>query len=115
MWKLDVAWSALQHQTSFSNDQYIDYVVLWFGLKQFVNPSKLFPCRYIYILLCQVNGILIHGAKEDGQVDGIIPHLVEGGISILQYANGTILFMEHDLVKDLNMKLILSFFNNYLG
>jgi hypothetical protein len=41
--------------------------------------------------------ILIARAKEDGQVDGLIPHLVDGGISILQYADDTIIFMEHDL------------------
>jgi hypothetical protein len=38
--------------------------------------------------------ILIARAKEDGQVDGLIPHLVEGGVSILQYTNDTIIFME---------------------
>jgi hypothetical protein len=27
--------------------------------------------------------IMIARAKEDGQVDGVIPHLVDGGISIL--------------------------------
>jgi hypothetical protein len=51
--------------------------------------------------------ILIERAKEDDQVGGLIPHLVEGGISILQYADNTILFLEHDLVKVVNMKLIL--------
>jgi hypothetical protein len=54
--------------------------------------------------------ILIARAKEDGQVDGLIPHLVDGGISILQYADDTIIFMEHDLHKALNMKLILCIF-----
>jgi hypothetical protein len=29
----------------------------------------------------------------------VIPHLVVGGLSILQYANDTILLMEHDLEK----------------
>jgi hypothetical protein len=37
--------------------------------------------------------ILIAGAKEDGRVGGLLPHLVEGGVSILQYANDTILFI----------------------
>jgi hypothetical protein len=41
--------------------------------------------------------ILIARAKEDDQVSGLIRHLVDGGISILQYADDTILFMEHDL------------------
>jgi hypothetical protein len=41
--------------------------------------------------------ILIAREKEDGQIGSLVPHLVDGGISILQYANDTILFMEHDL------------------
>jgi hypothetical protein len=49
-------------------------------------------------------------AKKDGQVRGSIPHIVEDGISILQYTDDTILFMKHDLAKAINMKLILSFF-----
>jgi hypothetical protein len=36
--------------------------------------------------------ILVERAKEDGQVGGLIPHLVDGGLSILQYADDTILF-----------------------
>jgi hypothetical protein len=31
---------------------------------------------------------------------------VDGGISILKYSKDTIMFMEHDLVKVVNMKLI---------
>ena len=59
--------------------------------------------------------ILIARAKEDGQVGGLIPHLVEGGVSILQYADDTILFVEHDLEKAVNMELILSLFEQLLG
>jgi hypothetical protein len=54
-------------------------------------------------------------AKEDGQIGSLVPHLVNGGISILQYANDTMLFMEHDLAKAVNMKLILSFFEQLSG
>jgi hypothetical protein len=59
--------------------------------------------------------ILIARAKEDGRVGGLIPHLVEGGVSILQYADDTILFMEHDLQKAVNMKLILCIFEQLSG
>jgi hypothetical protein len=38
-------------------------------------------------------------AKEDGQVQGLITRLVEGGVSILQYADDTIFFMERDLER----------------
>jgi hypothetical protein len=43
--------------------------------------------------------IMIEGAKVHGQIEGLIPHLVDGGLSILQYADDTILFMEHDMEK----------------
>jgi hypothetical protein len=59
--------------------------------------------------------IIIARAKEEGQIGGLLPHLVEGGISILQYADDTILFMEHDIVKALNMKLILCIFEQLSG
>ena len=59
--------------------------------------------------------ILIARAKEEDQVRSLIPHLVEGGVSVLQYAVDTILFMEHDLVKAVNMKLILCIFEQLSG
>jgi hypothetical protein len=58
--------------------------------------------------------ILIAWAKEDKQIGGMVPHLVDGGISILQYADDTILFMEHDLAKLVDMKLIMWFFEQLL-
>jgi hypothetical protein len=59
--------------------------------------------------------VLIARAKENGQVDGLIPHLVEGGVSILQYPDNTVIFMEHNLEKALNMKLILCIFEQLSG
>jgi hypothetical protein len=51
--------------------------------------------------------ILIAREKEEDQLLGLIPHSVDGGISIFQYVDDTIIFMEHDLEKSLNMKLIM--------
>jgi hypothetical protein len=39
--------------------------------------------------------IIIDRAKVDGHIEGDI-HLVDGGLSILQYVDDTILFMEDD-------------------
>jgi hypothetical protein len=58
---------------------------------------------------------LINRAKEDRKVRGLVPHLVDGGISILQYANDTILFMENDLEQTKNMKLLLCAFEQLSG
>jgi hypothetical protein len=59
--------------------------------------------------------VLIARAKEDVQIGSLVPHLVDGGISILHYADDTILFMEHNLEKAINMKLILYFFEQLSG
>jgi hypothetical protein len=65
--------------------------------------------------VADVLAILIARAKDLGQVGSLIPHLVDGGVSILQYADDTILFMEHDTKKAINMKLILCMFEQLSG
>ena len=48
-------------------------------------------------------------------MDGVVPHLVDGGLSILQYANDTILFLDHNLDSARNMKLRLCDFEQVSG
>jgi hypothetical protein len=64
----------------------------------------------LFNLVADMLTLLITQAKEDVQIMGLVPHLVDGGISILQYADDTILFMEHDLEQAANMKLLLCAF-----
>jgi hypothetical protein len=59
--------------------------------------------------------VLIEHTKVDEQIVGILPHLVDGGLSILQYTDDIILFMDHDLEKEKNMNLVLSAFEQLLG
>ena len=59
----------------------------------------------LFNIVADMLAILIK-EKEDGQVGGLVSHLIEGGVSILQYADNTILLMEHDKAKVVNMKLI---------
>ena len=54
--------------------------------------------------------ILHFCAKGDGQIRGVIPHLVEGDLSILQYADDKVIFLDHDLEHAKNMKVILYVF-----
>jgi hypothetical protein len=69
----------------------------------------------LFNLVADMLTLLITRAKEDGQIRGLVPHLVEDGISILQYADDTILFMEHDLEQAANMKLLLCAFEQLSG
>jgi hypothetical protein len=59
--------------------------------------------------------VLIKRAKIDGQIEGMVRHLVDDGLPILQYADDTILFMDHDLERAKNMKLLLSVFKKLSG
>jgi hypothetical protein len=64
-----------------------------FKLEKVFFKVTLCPLCFFNIVFDML-AVLIARAKEDGQVGRRIPHLVEGGVSILQYADDTILFME---------------------
>jgi hypothetical protein len=66
----------------------------------------------IFDIVEDMLAILIARTKGDGQVGGIFSHLGEGGVSILQYVDDTILFMEHSLEKSVNMKLASCIFQH---
>jgi hypothetical protein len=53
----------------------------------------------LFNIVVDVLAILIARAKEEGHVGSLIPHLVDGRVLILQYADDTILFLEHDVQK----------------
>ena len=76
------------------NDNVGSYFQTKKGLRQ---GDPLSPM--IFNIVADMLSILIERAKSDGQIEGVIPHLVDGGLSILQYADDTILFMEHDFKK----------------
>jgi hypothetical protein len=80
------------------------------GLRQGDPMSSI-----MFNIVADMLAVLIGRAKEDGQVGGLIPHLVDSGVSILQYADDTIIFMEHDLAKARNMKLVLCLFEQLSG
>ena len=50
-----------------------------------------------------------------GQNSGVISHLVEEGLSILQYVDDTILFTGNDLDKARNLKMLLCAFEELFG
>jgi hypothetical protein len=52
--------------------------------------------------------VLINRAKSEGQTKGVIPDLTDDGLSILQYTDDMILFMEHNIDQARNIKLLLS-------
>ena len=51
----------------------------------------------LFNIVVDMLAIQIARAKEAGQVEGVIPHLIQDGLSILQYADDTVIFMSHDV------------------
>jgi hypothetical protein len=45
----------------------------------------------------------------------LVPHLVDGDLFALQYADDTIIFLDDDLVKARNLKLVLCAFEKLSG
>jgi hypothetical protein len=61
----------------------------------------------LFNIVVDILAILINRAKQGGQISGVIPNIIDEGLSILQYADGTILFMDHNFEHATNMKLLL--------
>jgi hypothetical protein len=69
----------------------------------------------LFNIVADMLSIIIRRAKVDGLIEGVILHIVDGGLSILQYADDTIHFMEHAFEKARNLKLNISVFEQLSG
>jgi hypothetical protein len=69
----------------------------------------------LFNLVADMLAVLIERAKNLGFIDGLVPHLVDDGLSILQYADDTILFLEGDLGKAKGLKLVINAFEMLSG
>lgn len=58
---------------------------------------------------------MIHRAQVAGSLVGFIPHLINDGLSILQYADHSIIFLQDDMARAVHMKLILYLFEAMSG
>jgi hypothetical protein len=83
---------------------------LYFTLKDLRQGDP--PSPMIFNIVDDMIPIMIKHAKINGLIEGVVPHLLDGVLSILQYADNTILFMKHDFEKARYIKLILSSFSN---
>jgi hypothetical protein len=58
---------------------------------------------------------MIDNARRAGEIKGLVPHLIEGGITHLQYADDTIIFVDVDNQSIINIKFLLYCFENMSG
>jgi retron-type reverse transcriptase len=86
------------------NDEYDHY----FQIKKGVRQGDLLS-PILFNIVVDMLAILINRAKERGQFRGVILHIVDHGLSIIQYADDTIIFLDNDLEGAKNMKLLRAF------
>ena len=72
------------------NDDIGPYFQTKRGLRQGDPMSPI-----LFNIVADMLALLIKRAKVDGQIRGVIPHLVDDGLSILQSADDTIIFLDH--------------------
>jgi hypothetical protein len=69
----------------------------------------------LFNIVADMLAVLFARAKEEHQLNGIVPHLIDGGLSILQYADDTVVFLDHNLKHARNVKLLLTAFEQMTG
>ena len=67
----------------------------------------------LFNLVADMLATLIFWAKSNGKIRGVVPHLVDDGLSILQHVDDTILFLDHGTLQARELKLVLSTLSNY--
>jgi hypothetical protein len=82
------------------NDEVGKYFQTLKGLRQ---GDPLLPM--LFNIVADMLAIMIEHVRVDSLIEGVVPHLVDGGLTIIQYADDTILFMENDLEKARNLKI----------
>jgi hypothetical protein len=48
----------------------------------------------LFNIIGEAMGAMINSAKRSGHLGGLVPHLVDGGLTHLQYAGDTVLFLD---------------------
>ena len=92
------------------NSEIGPYFSTYQGLRQGDPLSPL-----LFDLAVDVLAVLVERAQDRGVISGLASNLLRKGVSILQYADDTILLLENDLEQVRNLKLILCFFEQLSG
>jgi hypothetical protein len=72
--------------------------------------DPLSPLLFDYVV--EALAVMVEAAKGAGHLSGLVPDLVPGGVSLLQYADDTVILLELTDLNVLPMKFLLYCFEN---
>ena len=94
----------------FANGERGEYFKSYKGLRQGDPLSPL-----LFNLVADALSAMLSRACEAGIIQGVVPHLVEGGLSHLQYADDTVILLKFSPENLRNARLILSCYEAMSG
>ena len=74
------------------NNRVGSYVKSYKGVRQ---GDLLSPILFNFVADCLTR--MVHKAQENGLITGLIDHIIDRGVAILQYADDTFIFLKHDI------------------
>jgi hypothetical protein len=75
--------------------------------------DPLSPLLFNFVVDCLTR--LVIRAQQNNLITGLISDLIDGGVTILQYVDDTIVCLEHNFEKARNVKLLLYMFEQMSG
>jgi hypothetical protein len=83
----------------------------YFGTSRGVRQGDpLSPLLFDYVV--EALAVVVEEAKNSGHLTGPVPHLISGGVSLLQYADNTVVLLECSDSNILHLKFLLYCFEN---
>jgi hypothetical protein len=92
------------------NDVEGDFLLTGKGLRQ---GDPLAPLLFNFVV--DVFSRMVNKGSSSGMIRGLCSHLVPGGVVSLQYADDTLIFLERDERNAINMKWLLTCFEQISG
>jgi hypothetical protein len=73
--------------------------------------DPIFPLLFDFIV--DALAMILSRASEAGHIQGVIPHLIPGGITHIQYADDTMILLENTDQGLVNLKFLLIFLSSH--
>ena len=105
VWLISRIFSANKQYFSLTSNQPTILSVMAYQPNKPKRTWRLSPI--LFNIVADILAIILNRVKQEGLIRGIIPHLIDDGLSILQYADDIVIFLDHDIDLAKNMKFLL--------